>query len=349
MNFIITLLLLLFILGFIVLIHELGHFVASKKIGVYVDEFAVGMGPKIFKFKRKNDETEYTIRAFPIGGFVAMANAEDEEYPVGKERVLENKKIYQKIAVLIMGVIFNFILAFVLLFFNGLIFGSPETKPYIGQIMKDSAAFKGGLREKDLIKSVNDVKVTSGDDVLLELTVKKDKNEYKFVVERAGKNFTTTLEPTIEKDEDGNDKKIFGFNFTAEKKYGFINAVKYASDSTYKLTKSIFNILGKLITGKVGLNNLSGPVGVYSVVDNLKEKGIETIIYLIAYLSINVGVINLLPIPVFDGGRILLVIIEKIKGKKLHPNVELYLSYLGFGFMILLFILVTFNDIIRLL
>ena len=192
MNFIVTLLILLFILGFIVFFHEFGHFIAAKKAGVYVDEFALGMGPKIFGFKK--GKTTYTFRALPIGGYVAMANEEIKEIKLPKTRILANKKFYQKVLVLIMGIVFNFILAVLLFFINGLIYGSPETKPYIGDIKENSPAEDGGLRASDLILSVNGVKVSSWDDVLLELTTQK-KTEYKFEVERIGNiNFTTTME-----------------------------------------------------------------------------------------------------------------------------------------------------------
>lgn len=349
MNFIITLILLIFILGFIVIFHELGHFIMAKKAGVYVAEFSIGMGPKIFSYKRKNDETEYTIRIFPFGGFVAMANEEDEELKVKKDRVLSNKTIIQKILVLISGIIFNFILAIILFFINGIFYGSPELKPFIGKIVENSAAYNAGLRERDLIKSINGVKVVSWNDVLLEITTNKDKTDFKFVVERNKTDFITTVVPKTEKDEKGNEVKVIGFGTNEEKNYGFVNAVKYSFEATYKLTKSIFGILKNLFIGNLGVNNLSGPVGIYSVVDDVKTNGLESIIYLLSYLSINIAIINLIPIPVFDGGRMLLVIIEKIKGSKLNPNVEKYLDYFGFTLLILLFIFVTFNDIIKLL
>lgn len=349
MNFIITLILLLFILGFIVFFHEFGHFLAAKKAGVYISEFCIGMGPKLFGFKRKNDETEYTIRLLPIGGFVAMASEENPELKIKKDRVLENKKFYQKVLVLIMGIVFNYILAVVLFFTNGLIFGSPETKPYIGAVQENSAADLGGLKKGDLVLSINDVKVNSWDDALLELTIKEGKTNYKIVVERDNSKFSTTIEPKVIKDEEGNESKAFGFAVSNIKKTGFVNAIKYSFEVTGKLTRSVFVVLGNLFTGQIGVNNLSGPVGIYSLVDKVKSEGFETIIYLIAYLSINVGVLNLLPIPVFDGGRLLLVIIEKIKGKKLNPNIETYLNYFGFILLVILMIFVTFNDIIKLL
>lgn len=349
MNFIITFLLLLFILGFIVFFHEFGHFIAAKKAGVYISEFSLGMGPKIFGFKRKNDETEYTLRLLPIGGFVAMANEEDKTLKIKKDRILENKKFYQKILVLIMGIVFNFILAIVLLFFNGLIFGSPELKPYIGEVLENSAAYNSGIKSGDLILSVNDKSVSSWDDVLLEISVKDNSESYKFEIKRESGKYVTTVVPTLEVNDEGEETKVFGFSKSIERNYGFINALKYAFEATSKVTKSIFVILGNLFTGQIGVDSLSGPVGVYTVVDQLKSEGVETIIYLIAYLSLNVGIINLIPIPVFDGGRLLLTIIEKIKGKKLNPKVEVYLNYFGFGLLVLLMIFVTFNDIIKIL
>ena len=126
-----------------------------------------------------------------------------------------------------------------------------------------------------------------------------------------------------------------------------MNAVKYAFTSRYKNSLSVFKILGKLLTGKIGADNLSGPIGVFSVIDNIKSSGMESLIYLTAYLSINVAIINFIPIPVFDGGRILLLLIEKIKGKKLNPKVETTINNIGAILLIALMLYVTLNDILK--
>ena len=346
MNFIITLIILIVILGIIVFVHEFGHFIAAKKCGVYVHEFAIGMGPKIFSFKRKNDETIYSLRLLPLGGFTALAMTE-EDFKVEKNQVLDNKKYYQKLLILLMGIFFNFILTIVLLFINGLVYGSPQTGAVVGEIQENSPSEIAGLKTNDEIIEINGKKVSSWDDVILELNyVQNDIDEYNFLVLRDDKELSITLIPEIEETEDGT-VKTFGFGTSTKKEYGFTAALKYSVVGFGEMFTSLFKILGNLFTGKIGVDNLSGPVGVYSVIDQIKESGLESIIYLTAYLSINVGIINLIPIPVFDGGRVVLSTAEKIKGSKLNPNIEIMLNNIGVILLIILFVYVTLNDILK--
>lgn len=346
MNFIITLIILIVILGIIVFVHEFGHFIAAKKCGVYVHEFAIGMGPKIFSFKRKNDETTYSLRLLPLGGFTALAMTE-EDFKVEKNQVLDNKKYYQKLLILLMGIFFNFILTVVLLFINGLAYGSPQTGAVVGKIQENSPSEIAGLKTNDEIIEINGKKVSSWDDVILELNyVQNDSEEYNFLVLRDDKGLSITLVPEIEETEDGT-VKTFGFGTSTKKEYGFTAALKYSVVGFGEMFTSLFKILGNLFTGKIGVDNLSGPVGVYSVIDQIKESGLESIIYLTAYLSINVGIINLIPIPVFDGGRVVLSTAEKIKGSKLNPNIEIMLNNIGVILLIILFVYVTLNDILK--
>lgn len=349
MNFIITLLILILILGIIVFIHELGHFLAAKKIGVYVYEFSVGMGPKIFSFKRKNDETIYSLRLLPLGGFTALASDVENSKDLKKEQILENKSALGKFFVLIMGIVFNFILAIILLIINGLIYGSPLTDPYVGEVVNDSPAYVAGLESGDLILKVDGHHVASFDDVLLETRfVKGEKKSFVFTVERKNKELDIEISPTYTEDEEGNSTPSFGFTESNKRETGLLNAIKYGFSATWKNTFGVFNVLGKLITGKVGANNLSGPIGVFTVIDNVKAGGLEILMYLTAYLSINVAVINLIPVPVFDGGRILLLIIEKITRKKVNPKVETIINNIGAILLILLMLYVTLNDVFKL-
>lgn len=348
MNFIITLIILILVLSIIVFIHELGHFLAAKKMGVYVSEFAIGMGPKLFSFRRKNDETLYSLRLLPLGGFNAIAYDKESSPDLRDDQVLENKSALGRFFVLIMGIIFNFILAIVFLFINGLIYGSPQTDPYVGKVSEGTPAYEAGLMDGDLILKVDDKKVSSWDDIILETHFGKEKESFTFLVSRDGKEKKVVISPKYEEDEDEKKTPSFGFTSSVKKEKGFISALKYGFEGTWKNTLNVFKVLGKLVTGKIGVNNLSGPVGVFSVIDTYKETGLENIIYLIAYLSINVGIINLIPVPVFDGGRILLLLIEKIKGSKLNPKIETILNNVGAILLIILMIYVTLNDILKL-
>ncbi len=350
MNFIVTILILFVMLGLIISIHEFGHFIAAKKCGVYVDEFSLGMGPLIFKHKPKKSETTYSLRLFPIGGYVSMAEKESKELKVKKDRVLANKGFLRVLWVLINGIVFNFILAIILFFISGLIYGRPVSQAIVSKVVEGGSAYKAGIEAGDKILKVNGTKINTWDDFILEASAKKLKNNYEFEVLKAdGTIKTYDLMPDV-KMQDGQEVRVFGIASTGVTYHkGFTNAIKYAFVGTYENTVTIFKILASLFTGQVSVKSLSGPVGIYSLVDNVKSQGLMTLLYLTAYLSINVGVINLLPIPVFDGGRIFILIFEAITGHKNSEKLELILNYVGFGLMVLLMLFVTYNDISRLL
>jgi regulator of sigma E protease len=348
MNFIITLIILILVLSIIVFIHEFGHFIAAKKQGVHVSEFAIGMGPKIFSFRRKNDETLYSLRLFPLGGFNAIAYDKESSPELRDDQVLESKSYLGRFSVLIMGIIFNFLLAILFLFINGLLYGSPETSPHVGEVVKDSPAYVAGLKSDDLVLKVDGKSVSSWNDILLETHFGEEEKSFTFLVLRGGKEKKIVISPQYKENEDGDMQPSFGFTARQDREKGFFAALKYGFVGTYNETLNVFKVLGKLVTGKIGAENLSGPIGVFSVIDNSKESGLENIIYLTAYLSINIAIINLLPIPVFDGGRILLLLIEKIKGGKINPKIETYLNNIGAILLILLMLYVTLNDIFKL-
>lgn len=351
MNFIITILILFVMLGLIISIHEFGHFIAAKKCGVYVDEFSIGMGPLIYKHKPKNSETTYSLRLLPIGGYVSMAEKADPKLKIKKDKILENKNFFQTFWVLINGITFNFLLAIVLFFISGLAYGRPEQLPIIDEVSENSPAYVVGLEHGDKIISVNDVKTKTLYDFRIEVSGKKAKDSYTFKVEKAdGSIATYEISPEVKKDKDGNESRVFGvvFNKVVYHK-GFKEALKYGITGFAENFVTIWKILGSLITGEVSVKNLSGPVGIYSMVDEVKTQGLQTLLFLTAYLSINVGIVNLIPITVFDGGRIVILIIEKIIGRKTNDKLENILNYVGFGLMILLMIFVTINDVLRLI
>ena len=349
MNFIITILILFIMLGIIIAVHEFGHFIAAKKSGVYVDEFSLGMGPLIFKHKPKKSETTYSLRLFPIGGFVSMAEKYDKTQKIKKDRVLENKGFFKILWVLINGIVFNFILAIILFFISGLIYGRPISSTKVVDVVEGGRAALAGIEAGDTILEVNGVKTSTWDDFILEASAKKLKDNYVFKIKKStGEIVEYNIMPEVKK-EGKEETRVYGIvGNGVEYKKGFSNAVKYAFIGTYDNTKTIFRILGSLFNGSVSVKNLSGPVGIYSIVDNIKANGFVALIYLTAYLSINVGIINLIPIPVFDGGRVLILLIEKITGRKSGEKLELALNYIGFGLMLLLMLFVTFNDITRL-
>lgn len=348
MTSLITLFWFILILGAIVGIHEFGHFLFAKLSNTYVYEFSIGMGKKLFTHRKKGSETEFNIRLVPIGGFVSICgeNAiEDENIP--KDRQLCNKSFLQRFSILFAGPAFNFIFAFILLFVSALIYGSISTKPIIGNVMEDYPAYTAGLREGDLIKKIDGKKVNSWDAALLKIQTANGK-ELTFTIEENGQTKDIKVSPIIEEAEDGTKSYKYGISTNGTKERGFVKSLNYAISKTESLFGTMIETLKYLFTGRAKVNDLSGPVGIYSLVGQQAKAGLESIIYLTAYLSINVGALNLIPFPAFDGGRILFLIIEKITKKKIPPKVENMVNTIGFLAIIGLMIFVTFNDILRL-
>ncbi len=342
-----TLLLFILVLGITVFIHELGHFIFAKKAGIYVYEFSIGMGPKIFKYKRKNDETDYSIRLFPIGGFVSMAGEDVEvDKNIPEDKQMYSKTWMQRFLTIIAGVMFNFLLAIIILFFIGLFNGSPQNKNFISDIDNSYPIAKTNIKKNDLILKVNDKKVNSQDMLLLQLTVNNGKT-LTFQVKHENGNIENIKVKPIKQKVDGEDVYKYGFSIENKVENGVIPAIKYAFSKTINLINQMGHIIVYLFTGKLSLDNLSGPIGIYNIVGESAKAGIINIIYLIAYLCINVGFINLIPIPAFDGGRLLFLIIEKIKGSKVNPKVENTIHSIGFIFLMILMIVITYNDILR--
>lgn len=348
-----TLIILILMLGILIFIHEFGHFIAAKKCGVHVDEFALGMGPKIWGFKRKNDPTAYTLRLFPIGGYCAMAGEviEEENKKLKKDQYMCNKKPYQKFIILIAGVTMNFILALVLFFMQGLIWGSSEQKSYIGYVQENSAIEEAGIEVGDRVISINGVKTNTWDKIQVALALKQKDDSYEFVIKKEdGTKKTYNVTPKEEKQEDGTETKVFGLGAGETLNKGFIKSIKYAFLKFYSVMSSMALIIVKLITGKLSLSSLSGPVGMYTVVGSVfnTSQVVQNLLFLTAYLSVNLGFINVLPFPAFDGGRILFVIIEKIKGSPVKPEVENWFHTIGFILLMILMIVITYQDILRL-
>lgn len=353
MNIIITILVLIIMLGILIFVHELGHFLMAKKNKVYVYEFALGMGPKIFSFKRKNknDPTVYSLRAFPIGGYCSMAGEVDyvEDENVKKEEYMCNKGAWARFQILVAGVTMNFLLALLLLFIQAFIFGSTNPEPIVGRIEEGYPIANAGIEVGDKILKINDRKINSWDKITVALALKYDSDTYTFEVEKKdGTKKTYEITPTTIKNEDGTESKVFGLGQSEQIYKGVGNALKYTFTKFISTISTMNSIIGNLIIGKLSLNSLSGPVGMYSVVGQSLALGVNSLIFLTAYLSINLGYVNLLPFPAFDGGRILFVIIEKIKGSKVNPKLENTLHSIGFILLMILMLIVTFNDILKL-
>lgn len=370
-----TIIILLLVLTALIFVHEFGHFIVGKLCGVHIYEFSLGMGPKVLGFKRKNDPTEYNLRALPIGGYCSLAGEDGEDNPdLPKDKFMCNKGKLKRTAILVAGVTMNFITAFILLFLISFIWGSNEQTSYIGSIEPDSPAEKAGMRAGDKIIECNGYKLSTWDKLTIITSLKNDNDYYEYVIEHEdGKeekykivpeeyaiiddeSIKITEENTLDtiaqnkniNKEDIEVKKIIGIAADTEIKHGFLNALDYAWKKFGSLVSTMLLIIGSLFTGKLGLNALSGPVGMYSVVNTVAAYGISNILYFAAYISINLGIINILPFPAFDGGRVVFVAIEAITGKKVDAKIEGIFHSIGFILIMLLMIYITWHDILNL-
>ncbi len=414
----ITLIASIFVFSIVVLVHEYGHYRLAKSVGIKVEEFAIGMGPTLYK--REKNGTIYSIRALPIGGFVNMVG-EDEN--VDTEESYMNKTVWERFKVVVAGPLMNFLLAIFIYIIMAAAYGVPGTTIEI--IDTGSELYKAGVREGDKIISVNDDKVFIRDDLVTGITV--EEAPYSIEVLRDGKTYKyeninqyyryiigiyaydeNNQESTVIKPSDNKlpaykagireGDKIVKINGTDVQNYAQITELILASkgeslnivvernsalmtfdvtpqrdlqigfdtrieksiitgivSSFYKTIyyiKLMFNFIGMLITGKVGTESVGGPVMVISMIGDsaklISTQGFYPLLNLLAFLSVNLGFMNLLPIPALDGSKIVFLIIEKIRGKKIPIEKEGFVHLVGFVLLISLMIFITYKDIMKL-
>lgn len=348
-----TLIYFILILGLIVLVHEFGHFIFSKLFGVHVFEFSIGMGPRLFGTKKVKGKTQYNVRALPIGGFVSLAGEDptEKDPEVPKGAYLYEKPVWQRFIIMAAGVFNNFILAILLLFFIGLFHGSVDMTPMISKVDVNYPMYEVGVRDGDIVKKINGNTVSTMDDLRLYLALDNDGSETDFVIERNGKEYKYSVTPLEEENEETKKKEYkFGITLERKEKHGFLNAIKYAFEQLISYFKQMIITFKYLFTGRISADNLSGPVGIYSVVGEVtKESVLLNLASLTALLSVNVGFLNIMPFPAFDGGRIVFLIIEKFRGKPVNPKIENTVNTIGFCLLMVLVVFVTWNDIIKLI
>lgn len=313
--------------------HELGHFTVAKAVGVRVNEFAFGMGPAIFQ--RQKGETLYSIRLIPIGGYCAMEGENEESE---SSRAFNNKPVWAKISVLLAGAAMNVLIAILAMTLVMGYIGTATTT--IDEVQTGTPAYEAGLLSEDKVLSVNGTPIEKWNDIAAAIGSGEDK--LSITVERNGEE--KTFEMTPEKTEDG--RYIIGV--TSKVSHNALTAVSNGAKGTWSMTKGMFSALAQLVSGEVSTDELSGPVGIVSLVSETKNYGMIYFGYLVALISLNLALMNMLPLPALDGGRIIFVIIRKITGKMISDNLEGKIHGAGmillFGFMIF----VTWNDITRL-
>lgn len=398
--------------GVLVAVHEWGHLVMAKRAGILCREFAIGFGPKIFSVFK--NETLYTVRLLPIGGYVKMAGEEPElveiksgqtvglqlkdgvietiyfdadqpqvdqvvtveridllrqlelvglqdetsvRYPVSPtaflvegqtriqiapyDRTFGSKSVWKRVLAIAAGPFMNFVLAFVILFGLALYNGSPTGDSVIGTVQKGSPADQAGLVEGDRIVSVNGQDTAKWTDLRAGFQDRAGKaTEVKY--ERDGKETTTQITPKVQ--QQGEQKVgIIGVTNETEKSFG--TALQTGVSETWRMSTLIVGAVGDLVTGVVGVDQLSGPVGIVKMTDQVAASGFSMLLTWTALLSVNLAVFNLLPLPALDGGRLLFLFLEALRGKPVDPQKEGLVHFVGFALLMLLMLVVTWNDI----
>lgn len=341
MSLFITILASILVFGSVIFIHELGHFVTAKLCGIKVNEFSLGMGPALLRFEK--GATTYALRLLPIGGFVSM-EGEDEESD--DEHSFSKAKVWKRFLVVAAGAVMNMILGFLVLVIL-VCCQSAITSRTVSVFSENASTQASGLQVGDEILAVNGRRCFIADDVIYEL-VRTQNGTADLTVLRDGKK--VLLEDvvfTTQETEEGTSL-IIDFKVLPIEKT-FFNVVKEAGLWTCSLSRMLFLSLIDLVTGRVAINNLSGPVGIVTVISEAASIGWEPILLILAVITINLGIFNLIPFPALDGGKLFLLLVEGIRRKALPEKYEIVINLAGFAALMLLMLFVTYNDIARLI
>lgn len=324
----------------IIFIHEFGHFITAKLSGMTVHEFSIGMGPKIFGINGK--KTKYSLRILPLGGYVKL---EGEDGESDDANAFCNKSWLSRFSVLFSGAFMNIILGF-LIFAVVYSSGVSVASNSISKVIEGSAFDSAGLMAGDKIVKLKGEKYSTSvhtfNDINLFVSVNGD-SAAKVTFERGGKEYTKSITPVMDEKE---GRVILGMNPAPAKK-GLVGIIYLAFWECVFVIKSVFLSLWWLITGVVPATSVSGPVAIIGEIGTAARYGWRTVMNFAGFISVNLGVMNLLPIPALDGGRILFLIIEKIRGKAMDPEKEGMINFIFFAILILFMLLVTFSDIKR--
>lgn len=381
MSFIITLLAAVFVFGAVIAIHEFGHFAVAKLCGVQVNEFSIGMGPVLLK--KMHHGTQYSLRALPVGGFVALEGEESpesqqaegeersdlEERPLsqrsgadsspdgealnGKEvsqptgKPLNEAPVWQRALIMAAGACMNFLLGFVVMAILLTAQNEPITSRVIYAVEDGALCGQTGLEAGDKVLAVNGRRCFVANDMLYELMRTEDYSA-SFTVLRDGKKVEL---PRVQfdtwQDEDGETHMRLGFTVYGIRKTP-VNVIKEAWNSVLYYGRIIFTSLMDLLRGRESINDLSGPVGIVTAIGQAASYGWQDLLELLALITVNVGIFNLLPFPALDGGKVVFLLIEGVTGHAVPEKIQSGLTLAAFALLFALMIFATYNDIVRL-
>lgn len=365
----------LLVLGLLIMIHEFGHFLAAKRMGVRVNEFAIGMGPRLLHWGK--GETTYSLRAFPIGGFCAMEGEDEgaptpaalgggeDAQPEDRSRSFAHKPVWRRIVIVVAGALMNLVLGYVLLLGyygflqepygnTGKVLFSTTT---IAQLKEDTSAYQSGLRPGDTILSVNGRRVLMDSDLSMEMQNDPD-GVLQMVVRREvdGKPQKVTLDAVKfeMKTDETTGKQYLKYDFVVLGKVRtFGNTFTQAAKEELSVATVVWRSLVDMVRGRYGLNDLSGPVGTVNIIADAVGNahslaGWQTLVMLMVLITVNLGVFNLLPLPALDGGRLVFLLWEAVTRKPVPAKYEGIVHFAGLLLLVLLMLVITYSDVTKL-
>ncbi|MEA5112448.1 MAG: RIP metalloprotease RseP [Geobacteraceae bacterium] len=340
------------VLGILIFVHELGHFLVAKLLGVGVETFSLGFGPRVVG--KKIGETDYRLSAFPLGGYVKMVGegGDDEVSPEELERSFSGKKPYKRIAIVAAGPVSNILFAFIILVLT-LMIGFPVPTSRIGSVIDGKPAAKAGLKKDDVIKTINGKPVDRFDQIAVMITGSGGK-PIDITVSRAGKTMPFRVVPEVRKVKNPLGETVatsqIGVGSSREfvtERYGPVDAVVKGFGQTVDASGVIVVVIGKLITGAIPLDNVGSLIMIGKETGQQAKAGLVPLLAIMAFLSINLGILNLLPIPILDGGHIVFCLWEMVSGRPVGLKTREIAQQVGLVMLLGLMALAFYNDIIR--
>ncbi len=332
-----TLIIAIAVFGLLILAHELGHFIAAKAAGIRVVEFSIGMGPSILSIKGK--ETLYSLRLLPIGGYNKMAGMEPGEED--DERGFNKQSVAKRMGVILAGSVMNFLLALFLFVIVFMILGTPSQSTLIGKVVPGSPAETAGLRAGDKILEVDGERVQNWNE-LLEKIQHRSGEKTQLLVDRGEGKFYVYLVPETDPET---GKGMIGI-WRAWERQSFYNSIIMGINQAVRIMVLLITSIVQMITGEVA-PEVAGPVGIVQLLGEAAKFGVVNVLNFTAVLSLNLGLINLFPIPALDGSRLIFLGIEGITRRPVNPEKENFIHLVGFALLIMLMVVITYQDIMR--
>lgn len=341
------------VLGILISFHELGHFIVARLFGVGVEKFSIGFGPKIFGKRIGN--TDYCVSAIPLGGFVKMVG-EDPNADVSPDDIsvsFTHKHVLKRILIVAAGPFFNLLLAMIIFFGMFQIYGTFILEPYIGEVKENSPAFREGLETGDRILAINEIPIERWE-VLAKIISESNGEELVLHIQRNESIIVANVKPELitSKNIFGEDFQRYVIGITSSgngfsKELNFFQAFSESIIQTYNISKLTIVSIVKLIQGTISTKTLGGPLMIAQMAGQQAEEGISNLLFFIALLSINLAIINFLPIPVLDGGHLVFFFIEAATGRPVNVKFREIAQQVGIFVLIMLMIYVFYNDITR--